>query len=263
MIGIRRRAPEPAMGLQAQVAALDEPRRASRLRMRVLVPVGLVLVAGLLAAAYFWVRSSSLSAVRDVRVTGLSGAEAGQIRDTLDTVARGMSTLNVKPGRFHQAVAAYPEVKSVSVSASFPHSMTIRVVEQIPVAVVVAGGHRTVVSGDGTLLPNIKPTTSLPTIALRVAPAGAKLSGAPRREASVLADAPSALLARVASASDDPTHGLIVALRNGPVVYFGGGHRLAAKWGSVVAVLATSSSAGAGYIDVSDPSRPAAGPVGH
>lgn len=259
MIGIRRRQPEPAIGFRDELAALDAPRRLPR--MRVLAPIAVVLVAGLLVAAYFLVRGSSLSAVRDVRVTGLSGPEAGQVRGALETVARGMSTLDVKHGQFHTAVAAYPEVKSVTASASFPHSMTIHVIEQNPVAIAVAGTHRTVVSGDGTLLPNVKPTTALPTIELRVAPAGTKLSGAPRREASVLADAPSALLARIASASDDPAHGLTVALRNGPLVYFGGAHRLAAKWSSVVAVLATSSSAGAGYIDVTDPSRPAAGPT--
>jgi cell division protein FtsQ len=260
VIGIRRRAPEPAIGLHDELAALDEPRR--RPRLRVLVALAIVLLAALLAAAYFWVRGSSLSAVRDVRVTGLSGPEAGQVRGALETAARSMSTLDVNHAAFHDAVAAYPEVKSVTATASFPHSMTIHVVEQNPVAIVVAGSHRTVVSGDGTLLPNVKPTTRLPTIALRVAPAGSKLSGAPRREAAVLARAPSALLARVASASEDPTHGLTVSLRDGPQLYFGGAHRLAAKWSSVVAVLATSSSAGAAYIDVTDPSRPAAGGTG-
>jgi cell division protein FtsQ len=260
VIGIRRRAPEPAFGLHDQLAALDQPRR--RPRLRVLVALAIVLVAALLAAAYFWVRGSSLSAVRDVRVTGLSGPAAGQIRGALETAARSMSTLDVRHAEFHNAVAAYPEVKSVTASASFPHSMTIHVVEQNPVAIAVAGSRRTVVSGDGTLLPHVSATASLPTIALRVAPAGARLSGAARREASLLADAPAELLARIASAGDDPTHGLTVQLRDGPLVYFGGAHRLAAKWSSVVAVLATPSSAGAGYIDVTDPSRPAAGPGG-
>jgi cell division protein FtsQ len=259
LIGVRRRQPEPALGFREQLAALDEPRRLPRLR--VLLAVAVVLIAGLLAAAYFWGRSSSLVAVRHVRVTGLSGAEASRIRSVLVTVARGMSTLEVKHGEFHTAVAAYPEVKSVSESTSFPHSMTIHVVEQNPVAVAVAGGHRTVVSGDGTLLPNVTPTTALPAITLQVAPAGAKLSGEPRREAALLAAAPPALLPRIASASDDPTHGLTVSLRDGPQLYFGGAHRLAAKWSAAVAVLATASSAGAGYIDVTDPSRPAAGPA--
>ena len=51
-----------------------------------------------------------------------------------------------------------------------------------------------------------------------------------------------------------------MTLRSGPELYFGASDRLTAKWDSAVAVLANASSAGAAYIDVSDPSRPAAGP---
>ena len=50
-----------------------------------------------------------------------------------------------------------------------------------------------------------------------------------------------------------------MALRDGPQLYFGGAGQLTAKWNSAVAVLANSSSAGAAYIDVSDPSRPGRG----
>jgi cell division protein FtsQ len=218
-----------------------------------------VALAGLAVAGYFLVRSTSLSAVRHVRVVGVSGPEASQIRGALDTVARNMSTLDVDRAAFHNAVAAYPEVKSVSASTSFPHSMTIHVVEQNPVAVAVGSGRRTVVSGDGTLLPNLRAPAGLPTITLKVAPAGSSLAGVPRKEAEVLAAAPTRLLRRISSASFDPQHGFIATLRDGPQLYFGGSHRLAAKWNSVVAVLATPSSAGAAYIDVTDPSRPAAG----
>jgi cell division protein FtsQ len=267
MIGLRRRRPEPAAGFASdlETAFADDQafgrgtaRRRPRLGPRLLVSA--LLLAGLLVGGYFWVRSSSLSAVRTVRVVGLSGADAGQIRDALESTARSMSTLNVNTADFHNTVAAYPDVKSVRASASFPHSMTITVVEQEPVAVVVAGSHRTVVSGDGTLLPNVAASSSLPTIAMSVAPGGTTLSGSSLQEAELLADAPYALLPRIASTTESSTHGLIAVLRNGPQVYFGGFSRLTAKWSSAVAVLANSSSAGARYIDVSDPSRPAAGP---
>jgi cell division protein FtsQ len=267
VIGIRRRRPEPATGFASEREARfaeDEPfgpdRARRRPRLGPLLLVCALLLAGLLVGGYFWVRSSSLSAVRHVKVVGLSGAEAGQIRNALETTARGMSTLNVSTGDFHNTVAAYPEVKSVKTSASFPHSMTITVVEQDPVAVVVAGGQRTVVSGDGTLLPNVSASASLPTIAMSVAPGGTTLSGMPLQEAELLAAAPSALLARVASTTVSSSHGLTVALRTGPEVYFGDSSQLTAKWNSAVSVLGNSSSAGAAYIDVSDPSRPAAGP---
>jgi cell division protein FtsQ len=270
VIDIRRRRPEPASGSAwdhevafAHDDALGQGRarrRRRRPRLGPLLLVGGLLFVGLFVGGYFWVRSSSLSAVRNVRVVGLSGADAGQIRDALETTARNMSTLNVSTGDFHNTVAAYPEVKSVKVSASFPHAMTITVAEQDPVAVVVAGGHRTVVSGDGTLLPNMTESSSLPTIAMSVAPGGTTLSGVPLQEAELLADAPYALLARVASTTVSSGHGLTVALRGGPQLYFGAADELAGKWRSAEAVLANSSSAGAAYIDVSDPARPAAGP---
>ena len=146
-------------------------------------------------------------------------------------------------------------------SASFPHSMTITVVEQDPVAVVVAGGHRTVVSGDGTLLPNVTASASLPTIAMTVAPGGTTLSGTPLQEAELLADAPYALLARIASTTESSSHGLTVALRGGPQLYFGdvrppdrqvefggrGAGQLRAQPGRRISMSAI-------------PSRPAAGP---
>ena len=104
--------------------------------------------------------------------------------------------------------------------------MTITVVEQDPVAVVVAGGHRTVVSGDGTLLPNVTASSSLPTITMTVAPGGTTLAGTPLQEAELLADAPSALLSRIASTTESSSHGLTVALRDGPQLYFGDAGRL-------------------------------------
>jgi cell division protein FtsQ len=267
VIGIRRRRAQPASGVDADFEARfanDEAFRGGRARRRPRLVrtllLSLLVLAALLVGGYFWVRSSSLSAVRSVKVVGLTGADAGQIRNALETTARSMSTLNVSTADFHTTVAAYPEVKSVKASASFPHAMTITVVEQDPVAVVVAGGHRTVVSGDGTLLPNVAASSSLPTIAMTVAPGGTTLSGTALQEAELLADAPSALLSRIASATESSSHGLIAVLRGGPQVYFGASNRLPAKWSSAVAVLANSSSAGAAYVDVSDPSRPAAGP---
>jgi cell division protein FtsQ len=48
-------------------------------------------------------------------------------------------------------------------------------------------------------------------------------------------------------------------LRNGPVLYFGGTERLRAKWIAASRVLADRSSAGATYLDLRLPERPAAG----
>ena len=53
--------------------------------------------------------------------------------------------------------------------------------------------------------------------------------------------------------------GLTVAMRNGLLAYFGDASRPHAKWLSLAQVLADPSSAGASYIDVRLPARPAAG----
>ena len=53
--------------------------------------------------------------------------------------------------------------------------------------------------------------------------------------------------------------GLAATLESGPKLYFGGGSRLAAKWGAAAQVLADRTSKGASYLDLRVPERPVAG----
>jgi hypothetical protein len=76
---------------------------------------------------------------------------------------------------------------------------------------------------------------------------------------AVLAAAPYEMLARVSQVTTNNRHGIEVQLRNGPAIYFGDADRLDAKWTAAIAVIGDPSSAGAAYVDVSDPERPAAG----
>lgn len=223
------------------------------------VLIAALLLTAALVGGWLWVRDSSLVAVRRVRVAGASGPDAAQIRAALRTAARNMTTLDVRRDQLRTAVAPYPVVKRLDVQTQFPHGLTIGVVEQVPVALVTAGGRRIAVSGDGTLLHDGTPASALPIIPLRIAPGGTHLSGYPLTEAQLLADAPYQLLARVGAVADGPAHGLTVQLRNGPSIYFGDPDRLAGKWTAATAVLADPGSAGAAYVDVTDPSRPAAG----
>jgi cell division protein FtsQ len=238
----------------------SRPSRSRRLRRpgpRLLgVLVLLLVIAG---GAWLWLRNSSLVAVRQVTIAGVSGPDAGQIRSALTSAARGMTTLNVKMSALRTAVQPYPVVKHLEVSTSFPHGMRIQVAEQVPVAEISADGRQVAVSADGTLLHDASAGVPLPTIAVSVYPGGTRVDGAVRPEVNLLAAAPYALLAKVAQVLTDPTHGLVAELRNGPKVYFGDATNLGAKWASAAAVLASSSSDGSDYIDVSDASRPAAG----
>jgi cell division protein FtsQ len=223
--------------------------------------IGALLVVVILAGgAWLWVRNSSLVAVRQVTITGVSGPDAGRIRSALTGAARGMTTLDVKFGALQTAVKPYPVVKHLTVSTSFPHAMRIDVAEQVPVAEIAAGGRQIAVSADGTLLRDAAPSGPLPSIPVSVFPGGTHIDRSVAPQVRLLAAAPYPLLAKVAQVSSDSTHGLVAALRNGPKLYFGDATDLSAKWSAATAVLASSSSAGAAYIDLSDASRPAAGP---
>ncbi len=239
-------------------------RRPGRIRARLPRPgpkviLAVVLVFALLGGAWLWVRQSSLVAVKRVSVAGASGPDAAQIRSALVSAAHDMTTLDVQMRHLRTAVSPYPVVKGLRVSTQFPHGMHIRVIEQVPVALVEVDGRRTPVAGDGTLLRDVTTNAELPSIGLSVAPGGTQLTGMAGTEVRMLAAAPYQLLPKLQLASSDGTHGLVVQLRNGPRVYFGGADRLAAKWDAVTAVLADRSSAGADYIDVSVPTRPVAG----
>jgi cell division protein FtsQ len=221
--------------------------------------IAIVAVLAVLGGAWLWVRQSSLVAVKRVSVAGASGPDAAQIRSALISAARDMTTLDVQMSHLRTAVSPYPVVKRLRVSTQFPHGMRIRVIEQVPVATVQVDGRHTPVAGDGTLLRDVTTDAQLPSIGLTVAPGGTQLTGIARREVEMLAAAPSRLLARVQLASSDGAHGLVAQLRDGPRLYFGDAGELGAKWDAVIEVLAAPGSAGAEYIDVTDPTRPTAG----
>jgi cell division protein FtsQ len=240
--------------------------RGARLRSPVRLPrpgplalLAIAAVVALLVGGWVWVRDSSLVAVQRVTVAGVSGPDASEIRSALILAARAMTTLDVKMGDLRSAVEPFPVVKNLQVSTQFPHGMRIRVVEQVPVAVVAAGGARTAVSGDGTLLRDVIASSSLPTIALDVAPGGTRLTGPTLSEVRLLAAAPYELLAKVSEVSSDGANGLVAQLRDGPKIYFGDASQLALKWTAATEVLAGSAAVGAAYVDVTVPERPAAG----
>ena len=220
----------------------------------------LVALMALLGGGWLWLRDSSLVAVEHVTISGETGPDAGQIRAALLEAARNMTTLDVHVPQLRNAVAPFPIVRDVQVSSQFPHGMRIRVIEQIPVAAVMVAGRAIPVSADGTLLHDLGTNEILPLVPLRVPPGGARLTDPDALSAvTLLAAAPAALLPKISQVTHDPTHGLTAQVRAGPVIYFGDATRLVAKWIAASEVLASPGSAGAAYIDVTDPQRPAAG----
>jgi len=215
-------------------------------------------VLGVLGAMWLWLRDSSLVAVRSVTVTGVSGPDAGQVREALADAARDMTTLHVKQRELRTAVDPYPTVLDVSTDADFPHALRIAVHERNPIGAVVAGTQRVPVAADGTLMRTTS-SADLPEISAKALPGGSHASDPGVRHAvAVLSAAPPALRARVRRVYVGD-RGWTLPLRNGPILYLGDSGRLQAKWAAVTTVLADPTSNGTTYLDVRLPERTAAG----
>lgn len=235
------------------------PRLTPRMRLILLV---VVLAVGIMIVGWLWLRDSSLVAVKQVSISGESGSEAPAIRAALRSAARNMTTLDVQMNQLRTAVAPFPEVRRLRVRTVFPHRMVICVIEQRPVGMVDVNGREIAVAGDGTILRAITVSSALPTIPLTVLPVGRHLrEGEAENAVALLAAAPAQMLSRISQVTTVNGHGLVAQLRSGPSLYFGDRTQLASKWVAAIAVLADSASAGAAYIDVTDPARPAAGAV--
>jgi cell division protein FtsQ len=219
-----------------------------------------LLTVVVLAGAFLWLRDSSLVRVTHVEVTGISGAQAGEIRDALTEAARDMTTLHVDEDALRDAVATYPVVRDVHTDADFPHRLRIAVDAYRPIGAIDIGGRSVAVAPDGTVLDGT-PTRNLAVIAAAGSAAGTKVAGTDAtRLVRLLAAAPAPLRDRAQRAMRGP-NGLAVALRDGPRIDFGDLSRLDAKWLAAAAVLADADSRGAAYVDVRLPEKPAAGPM--
>jgi len=235
-------------------------RSALRRRWPRIALLAVAIALPLLACGWLWLRQSPFVAVQRVQISGVGGVDAQAVDAALTRAAHGMSTLEVNVGALRAAVAPLRVVSEVRAIPSFPHGLRIEVVEQLPVAVLTAGGERTAVAADGAVLGPALASGSLASIGASVLPrTGAHVGGASLLgELTVLGAAP-APLARHIERVFTGAKGLTVAMRDGLLVYFGDDTLPHAKWLSLARVLADSSSAGASYVDVRLPSHPAAG----
>jgi cell division septal protein FtsQ len=171
-----------------------------------------------------------------------------------------MTTLNLNVARLRSTVAGYKFVHSLTAQPYFPNGLVIQVDEQVPMALTADQGKNLVVDARGLLLPNTVAPFPLPTLLGGGQPDSGMLTDPGALNAlDVLGQAPYQLIRHIASATSSADHGVVLQLRNGPKLYFGPMVEIEQKWLAAIAVLGDHSSAGAAYIDLSDPSRPATG----
>ena len=231
-------------------------------RIPVRAVLALAVALALLAGGWLWLRDSSLTAIRDVEVTGSTSSQEARIRAALDAAARDMSTLHVREDALRASVAPFSSVAGLRVQTDFPHTVRIEVLEHRPVAALQTGDRVVAASGSGLLLPGVVADRDLPVIRMDAPPAGERVTNAHTLTALRIAEAaPQPLLHRTLRLFTGP-RGMTVTLRDGPDLIFGDASDGRRKWLAAARVLAEPSAAGATYLDVRIPERVAAGGLG-
>jgi len=218
--------------------------------------LALIPVIGL--GGWFVLRGSSLFAVDQVSIVGLSPNALPAISDQLIAAARTQTTTDFSVAALRAAVAPYTLIEDVRAQTDFPHGVRIEVVERRAVLRLAVAHHSFPLAADGSVISGLAGAGPLAAVHSATLPAGGRTRDPFVLLAlRVLRDAPAPLRARTAAVTR-ADGSLTIYLHRGPRLIFGSYALLHAKWDAAVAVLADPGSRGASYIDVRVPSRPAA-----
>jgi cell division septal protein FtsQ len=251
---------DPAAG--RELLAVTNPRPPARRKRRLLAAFGAAGALAVCGAGYVGFAHSPLVAVERVRIEGLFGPQAQAIAAALRRAARSQTTLAVDGAALAAAVRPFPEVRTVRAEGVFPNELRVRLAIQLPVAVAqTPSGAREAVGAGGALLGTALASPGLPTVRVPALSRAVLESEPQRAYLALLGGAPRPLLPFITSVADGE-RGLAATLKGGIEVWFGNLEDLAQKWRSLVAVLAKGDLAGAHYIDVREPQRPAVGGSG-
>lgn len=254
--------------MSAATAAL---RARPRMRMRAprvsrrLVAFAVIVMLALAGGYRFYLRDSSLVAVSNVRVEGLNPSLPGasRLQADLERAAREMTTLDVKPELLRRAAAQYPLVRSVSATSSFPHTLTVSVLERRPAAIIGEGSSAIVVADDGVVLRGMSADNlELPSLSDVHPPKGARITGNALEGARVLGAVPHALAPYVDRAVYG-SKGVAVELTDGIELRFGNSAQAGRKWAAAAGVLANPALTALDYVDLTAPEFPAVGGSSH
>lgn len=234
-----------------EVATPDFAKRRLRARLLRLRPILIVVLVAVVIATSGWLLFfSSVVSVESVEVSGNSAALSSRSIERVAQVPMGEQLIRVDLDAIQARVEGIDAVRSVEVSRSWPHAISIRITERVPIAVVHSGDDVKAMDAEGrvfarkaSLLPK-----GLPVIDTAVNVNAATLSEAARVVTSLRAD----IAARVERIKADSMDKIVLKLTDGVTV----------EWGSAddsenkAAVLAILLEQDVKEIDVSVPGRP-------
>lgn len=235
----------------AQGLTLSQLRRRrwvkSRGRAAAILGGGVVVIALAVWLLYF----SSWFAVHHVTVSGEQSMSASEI-EAAAKVQFDTPLIDANLDQIRQRVQAVPGVESASVSRSWPQTISITIVERVPVAVVSAlGGFRNI-DATGVMFGRMgRRPAGLPLIQL----SGSVDNSALRGVAQVAASLPSSILRQVTSISVRTMDDIRLNLTGGRRVRWGN----AGDSDTKAQVATDLLRLGKRIIDVSVPSNPTTG----
>jgi cell division protein FtsQ len=243
------------------IRGLLRPLRGPRLRWLAI----LGLLAAIVGGVYLmWFRHSSFVKVEAVRIEGIDprANDGDELTAALDKAARTLTTLDVQPAVLEQAAKPFPLVSSIRADPDFPHKLTIHVVTRRPVARIGSGDDARAVDASGVILPPMDLANfDLPRLPLDELPAHVRVEGGVADQVAILAAAPTPLL-ELAHETRSTPDGVDVLMPGGIELRFGGPEKAAAKWQAAAAILADPDLGDISYVDLTSPSRSAAGGAG-
>ncbi len=221
---------------------------------------GAALFLAVLAGTGLVAGRSPLFAVDRIRVLGEDHLSAAEIVRR-SGIEPGTNVLLLDPAAVERRIEADPWVRDATVTRSFPSTVTIRVIERTPVAVVQRNGRPVLVAADGTVLGPASRRPRLPVLAAEPDALGGGVpvpsTGAPAR---VLAVLPPAIRGRIREVAISPGGSLQLRLATGTRVLFGTPERAVEKGRVLRAILRWAATEGRSLarIDVRAPSAPSA-----
>jgi cell division protein FtsQ len=206
-------------------------------------------VALVLALLVWLVAFSSVLGVRTVNVVGARTLTTDQIRAAAG-IRAGAPLARLDLGAISSRLGALAPIRTVTVSRSYPASVTIRITERVPIGYRPTEGE----AGGGQVLLVDRENVAFRTVA--AAPAGLPQllvpSAGPQSTAAAMVAGvlPGPILKRLSSISAPSAESVTLTLRDGRTVLWGGTDRSADKAQLLTALLGRPGR----YFDLSDPS---------
>jgi cell division protein FtsQ len=231
------------------LAARDFARRRWLQRLRRFRPLLYAVLLLVLVGGGTWLLLfSSVVTVREVSVRGNQTMSSVRV-EAVAKAPMGKQLARVDLAAIRARVESMPQVKSVTVSRSWPHTIAISIIERTPVAVVDRGAGLQAVDDDGVLFGRYAhQPDDLPLIAT----AGDVKSEALAEAARVVTSLRSDIAAKVDRVDVESVDRIRLRLTGGRTVMWGSAEQSAQK----AAVLAALLDQPGNEIDVSVPGRP-------